>query len=62
MKVMNYLLQERDVKEDDYAVAISLALSEGDLVRARTWSLDGMKQFQNSPMLTPLYIETLRLL
>ncbi len=62
MKVMNYLLQETDVKEDDYAVAISLAISQGDLARGRTWSLDGIKKFQNSVMLTPLYIETLRLL
>ncbi len=28
MKVLNYLLQEPDVTEDDYAVAISSALSE----------------------------------
>lgn len=28
MRVMNYLLQEEDVKEDDYAVSVSLALSE----------------------------------
>lgn len=28
MKVLSYLVQERDASEDDFAVAISLALSE----------------------------------
>lgn len=28
MKVLNYLLQESDVTEEDYAVAISLARGE----------------------------------
>ncbi len=62
MKVINYLLQENDVREDDYAVGISVAIVEGDLPHAKTWSLDGIKKFESSTMLTPLYIETLRLL
>lgn len=28
LKVLNYLLQEDDVREDDFAVAVSFALSE----------------------------------
>ena len=62
MRVMNYLLQESDVREDDYAVWISLALSEWELQRARTWSEEGMQKFKNSSMLAPLYIEALRLM
>lgn len=38
IRVMNYLLQESDAKEDDYAVSISLALREGELKRAQMWS------------------------
>jgi tetratricopeptide (TPR) repeat protein len=61
MRVLNYLLQEIDVKEDDYAVGISLALAEGDIARARNWAVDGLKKFEDSSMILPLYIESLRL-
>ncbi len=61
MKVMNYLLQEDDAREDDYAVGVSFSLSEGDNLRARSWAEGGLRKFPLSPMLTPLYIEALRL-
>ena len=38
MKVMNYLLQEKDATEDDYAVAISLAIEISDYTRAENFA------------------------
>ena len=60
-KVLTYLLQETDVKEDDYAVAISLAIRQGEYVRAYSWAHEGLDTFANSKALTPLYIQSLRL-
>jgi len=61
LRVMNYLLQEEDVKEDDYAVGISVALGEWENPRARNWSEEALKKFPKSIMLTPLYIQSLRM-
>ncbi len=60
-KVLGYLLQEKDVTEDDYAVAISLAFEQGENIRAFAWSHEGMRKFPDSKRLIPLYIESLRL-
>jgi hypothetical protein len=38
MKVLNYLLQEPDATEDDYAVGISAALEKEDYTRAVSWA------------------------
>lgn len=61
LKVLSYLLQESDVTEDDYAVAISLALRQGENIRAYAWAYAGIEKFRNSQILTPLYIASLRL-
>lgn len=61
MKVLNYLLQEDDVTEEDYAVAISLARGEWDYVRARAWAEEALTKYPNSAMLTPLFLSVLRL-
>ena len=59
-KVLGYLLQEPDVTEDDYAVAVSLALKTGENTRAYAWSYAGMEKFPTSKILTPLYLSSLR--
>lgn len=61
LKVLSYLLQETDVTEDDYAVAISLALRQGENIRAYAWSYAAIIRFPGSQILTPLYISALRL-
>lgn len=38
MKVLSYLTQEPDASVDDFAVAISLALSNGENIRAYVWA------------------------
>lgn len=61
LKVLGYLIQETDVTEDDYAVAISLALREWENIRAYAWSYASIEKFKNSPILIPLYLSALRL-
>jgi tetratricopeptide (TPR) repeat protein len=61
LKVLSYLLQESDVTEDDYAVAISLALKQWENIRAYAWSYTAIARYPNSVILTPLYISALRL-
>lgn len=61
LKVLSYLIQESDVTEDDYAVAISLALREWENIRAYAWSYAAIEKYKNSPILTPLYLSALRL-
>ena len=61
LKVLSYLLQESDITEDDYAVAISLALREGENIRAYAWSYSGIEKYPHSDLLIPLYLSALRL-
>jgi tetratricopeptide (TPR) repeat protein len=61
MKVLNYLLQEIDATEDDFAVALSVALSEGEIARALSWAEAGIAKFPDSHKIRPLYIQILRL-
>lgn len=60
VKVLTYLLQEQDVAEDDYAVAISLAQEKQDYARAYSWASAGIRKFPGSKILTPLYLQSLR--
>lgn len=60
MKVLNYLLQEKDATEDDYAVAISAALSTGDYTRAESWAKSGLEKYPNSNMIRPLSLTAMR--
>lgn len=62
LKVLNYLLQESEVKEDDFAVAVTAALEASDLERAKSWSETGMRAFPGSVWIGPLYSMTLRYL
>ncbi len=61
IRVMNYLLQEKDVREDDFAVGISIALSEGELKRAQMWTDAWLAMFPWSRTLIPLAMESYRL-
>ena len=61
LKVVNYLLQEQDATEDDFAVGISMAIQDGQYTRAVSWSRAGRDRFIDSPLITPLYIQSLRL-
>lgn len=61
LKVLTYLLQESDVTEDDYAVAVSLALREGENIRAYAWSYAAIEKYPQSHLLIPLYLSALRL-
>lgn len=61
LKVLSYFIQESDVTEDDYAVAISLALREWENTRAYAWSYAGIGKYKNSPVLIPLYLSALRI-
>ena len=61
LKVLSYLLQESDVSEDDYAVALSLALDEWENIRAYSWAYTAIAKYPNSPIIIPLYLRALRL-
>ncbi len=60
-KVVSYLLQEEDATEDDYSVAISLAINKKQYNRAYAWSYEGLKRFSESKILVPLYLQATRL-
>lgn len=60
-KVLGYLLQENDVTEDDFAVAISLAVEQEEFLRAYSWAYEGVTLFPDSHILLPLYLQSLRL-
>jgi tetratricopeptide (TPR) repeat protein len=62
IKVLSYLLAEPDVTEDDYAVGISTAIMDGQYARAESWAKSGLERFPDSHIITPLYIQSLRLL
>lgn len=61
-KVLAYLLQEEDASEDDFGVAISLAFETNNLTRAYSWAYAGITKFPNSKILSPLYVQSLRLM
>ena len=61
LKVMNYLLQEADATEDDFAVGVSLAIQDGQYTRAVSWARAGLDRFVDSTLITPLYVQSLRL-
>jgi tetratricopeptide (TPR) repeat protein len=62
MKVLGYLMQEPDVTEDDAAVAISLALAQGENVRAYSWAELALKKYPKSRIVSWLYLTSLRLM
>jgi tetratricopeptide (TPR) repeat protein len=62
IKVLSYLLSEKDVLEDDYAVAISLAFARGENARAYVWSIEWLKRFPDSAIIAPMYMMSLRIM
>lgn len=60
IKVLSYLLQEPDVTEDDFAVAVSLALGRGENIRAFAWIQEWLQKFPDSPLLFPLSLSVFR--
>jgi tetratricopeptide (TPR) repeat protein len=61
LKVLNYLLRSDGVSDDDFAVAVSVALDEWELPKADLWAREGMARFPESQKIAPLAIEALRL-
>lgn len=61
MKVLSYLLQEAEVTEDDFAVAISLALHQWENTKAYAWAYTSIEKYKNSTLLIPLYLSALRI-
>ncbi len=61
LKVLSYLIQEKDVMEDDFAVAISLALDQWENTKAYAWAYTGIEKYKNSVLLMPLYLSALRI-
>lgn len=61
LKVLSYLIQETDATEDDFAVAISLALHQWENTRAYAWAYTAMDRYKNSVILMPLYLSALRI-
>lgn len=60
MKVLAYLLEEKDVTIDDTAVAISLALQNGENLKAYVWASNALKKFPQSSIIHALYVTSLR--
>ena len=61
LKVLGYLVQESDVSEDDYAVAISLALYQWENTKAYIWAYSAIEKYKNSEIIIPLYLSALRM-
>ena len=60
MKVLAYLLEEPDATDDDAAVAISLALQNGENLKAYVWASNAIKKYPQSAKINALYLTTLR--
>lgn len=60
MKVLAYLLEEKDATADDAAVAISLALQNGENIKAYVWASNAIKKYRDSVIINALYLTALR--
>jgi hypothetical protein len=60
MRVLAYLLEESDTTEDDAAVAISLALENGENLKAYVWASNATKKYPKSPIIAALYLTSMR--
>ncbi len=54
IKIFRYLLDEEDVNEDDYNIAIFTAMEENELSKAMLWSNKWIQKFNNSSILYAL--------
>lgn len=61
IKVLSYLLQSEDVTIDDFAVAISVALDNGEIERAKSWAQEALARFPESDIIRPLLITAYRM-
>lgn len=60
LKVLAYLLEEPDATADDAAVAISLALQNGENLKAYVWASNAIKKYSDSVSVNALYLTALR--
>lgn len=61
MRVLAYLIVEPDATEDDTAVAISLALQNGENLKAYVWASNALIRYKDSPTIIALSLTTMRL-
>ncbi len=61
MRVLAYLIAEPDATEDDTAVAISLALQNGENLKAYVWASNALIQHKDSPTISALALTSMRL-
>lgn len=50
-KIFRYLLKEPDVTEDDFVIAVYIAIEENDRAKGFLWVNEGMEKFSTSDML-----------
>jgi hypothetical protein len=61
MRVLAYLIAEKDATEDDTAVAISLALQNGENLKAYVWASNALVKYKDSPTIIALSLTSTRL-
>jgi len=62
LKVLAYLLDEEDATHEDAATAISLALQNGENLKAYVWANSALKKYNDNPNIVSLYLTTLRMI
>jgi hypothetical protein len=62
MRVLAYLIAEPDATEDDAAVAISLALQNGENLKAYVWANNALIRYKDSPTIIALSLTSMRLI
>jgi hypothetical protein len=62
MRVLAYLIAEKDATEDDTAVAISLALQNGENLKAYVWASNALIKYKDSPTIIALSLTSTRLI
>ena len=62
MRVLAYLIAEPDATEDDTAVAISLALQNGENLKAYVWASNALIRYKDSPTIVALSLTSMRLI
>jgi tetratricopeptide (TPR) repeat protein len=60
LRVLSYLVSEPDANEADMAVAVSMALESWENTKAYMWSYMAIQRYPDAPLLTPLYLRSLR--
>ena len=60
MKVLAYIIENPGVTIDDIAVAVSLALQNGENLKAYVWADAAIKKYPDSPVISALYLTSMR--